>query len=363
MRSVVDGTPRGMASRPLGAAVAWVGDWGDGHSVRHCTMTDAIILGWIEQRYLSVPGLSNLKVNDSFWSIAPERKRPSTLVTVCGSPSRFFQVTDVPALTVIDMGAKLKFLMTTAFACCASAVPRPDAEATVTIAANASASSKLRPEILVSMRCPCVWNVEWGGRCGTQPSVVSVSVAESGCARILTLVTPSILGSWSLGTLSGPGPRTVAGRGLRIGGGARGVEGDIAFHLLHDLVDMAVQHGDGTEPAQIAHRLVGVAGSPAPRLIDRPHRHVREHNDWRAGRAAFQILLEPGELVGAEAAKPIGLEVHHIDQRDEVHAVVIEAVISLVGGGLAEAVEIFRSQAVSHVVLAGNGMKFRDVQA
>src|SRR6185312_14461647 len=41
-----------------------------------------------------------------------------------------------------------------------------------------------------------------------------------------------------------------AGRGLREGGRARGMERDGAFDLLHDLVDVAVEHGDGTETLQ-----------------------------------------------------------------------------------------------------------------
>src|SRR4051794_39113656 len=41
--------------------------------------------------------------------------------------------------------------------------------------------------------------------------------------------------------LEWPRPRALADRGLRIRRRARGVEGDVPFDLLHDLVDVAVQ--------------------------------------------------------------------------------------------------------------------------
>src|SRR5215469_10729732 len=67
----------------------------------------------MEHIYLYTPALVNLKDQVSFWSSAGERKRPSALVTVCGSPSRFFHVTVVPAGTVIAIGEKSKFFITT----------------------------------------------------------------------------------------------------------------------------------------------------------------------------------------------------------------------------------------------------------
>ena len=41
--------------------------------------------------------------------------------------------------------------------------------------------------------------------------------------------------------------RPVAGCGLRIGSRARGVERDVAFHLLNDLMNVSVEHGDGAK--------------------------------------------------------------------------------------------------------------------
>jgi hypothetical protein len=65
----------------------------------------------------------------------------------------------------------------------------------------------------------------------------------------------------------------------------------------------------------------------------------------------------------AESSEPVRLEIHHVDEPDEVHAAVVEAVIALVGGGLAETAEIFGALAIGDVVLAGHGVKLSDVQS
>ena len=51
------------------------------------------------------------------------------------------------------------------------------------------------------------------------------------------------------------GRRRSTGRRLREGGRARGMEGDVAFNLLHHLVDVAVEHGHRAETLQVAERL------------------------------------------------------------------------------------------------------------
>src|SRR5258708_36856674 len=56
------------------------------------------------------------------------------------------------------------------------------------------------------------------------------------------------------------------------------VERDVAFHLLHDLMNVAVQNGDGTEALQVSECLLAVIRAPAPFGIDRPERDVREHD-------------------------------------------------------------------------------------
>src|ERR1700739_2724657 len=66
---------------------------------------------------------------------------------------------------------------------------------------------------------------------------------------------------------------------LWIGCRTRSVKRDVAFHLLHDLVDVAVENGHRAEAAQIGQRLFGIARAPAPRFQDGPHRHVSEDHD------------------------------------------------------------------------------------
>jgi hypothetical protein len=53
------------------------------------------------------------KVKLSPWSRAVERNAPSRLVTVWGSPSRFFQVTTPPTGIFISIGEYMKFLIVT----------------------------------------------------------------------------------------------------------------------------------------------------------------------------------------------------------------------------------------------------------
>ena len=53
---------------------------------------------------------------------------------------------------------------------------------------------------------------------------------------------------------------------------------DVAFHLLHDLMDMPVQDGDRAETLQISERLLAVVGAPTPFGIDRPERDVRKYD-------------------------------------------------------------------------------------
>ena len=85
------------------------------------------------------------------------------------------------------------------------------------------------------------------------------------------------------GHLERPGAGAFARRRLRIGRRACGVEGDVAFDLLHDLMNVSVQHGNRTEAAQLVHELIRIAGTPAPGLVDGPQRHVGEDHDRCAG--------------------------------------------------------------------------------
>src|ERR1700746_2087732 len=74
----------------------------------HCTTTEPVILGWMEQKYGYVPALA--KVNENFSSVSStlDLNTLSVLTTVWGMSSRFVQVTVVPTATVRVAGPKLK---------------------------------------------------------------------------------------------------------------------------------------------------------------------------------------------------------------------------------------------------------------
>ena len=150
----------------------------------------------------------------------------------------------------------------------------------------------------------------------------------------------------------GAGAGSLAGRGLREGRGARGVEGDVALDLLHHLVDVAVEHGDGAEALEVAERLCAVLGAPAPLGIDHPERNVGEDDDGRGGGEGGDILLQPRELVGAEDAH--GVDLAGVVEPDEVDALVVEAVPAGAHGAFAEALEVERAVVGGGVVLAGD---------
>src|SRR5215469_16562087 len=137
---------------------------------------------------------------------------------------------------------------------------------------------------------------------------------------------PKTLFSWSAGTFSGPAERGFAGSWLRKGRGHRGMEGNFAFHFLHHLMDMPVEHSHGAEAFYIRQRLRAIVGTPAPIGIDRPQWNVREEHDGCAGRASLQVFLEPLKLLVTERSQAARLQVGNIHKADEMHPLVIEAV-------------------------------------
>src|ERR1700722_15389748 len=104
------------------------------------------------------------------------------------------------------------------------------------------------------------------------------------------------------------------------------MEGDVAFHLLHDLVNVSVQHGDGTEFFEICESLGAVFGAPTPVRIYGPQWDVRKDHDWRAGFEVLYVIFEPLELIVSQRAKSAGFQIHHVHQADEVHALLVKAV-------------------------------------
>ena len=82
------------------------------------------------------------------------------------------------------------------------------------------------------------------------------------------------------------------------------MERNLTFDLLHDLVNMAVQYRYGTETLDIRQGLFTVIGSPTPIGIDGPQWNVRIEHNRSAGRAAFEIVLEPLQLFVTERPMP-----------------------------------------------------------
>src|SRR5262249_1469907 len=98
---------------------------------------------------------------------------------------------------------------------------------------------------------------------------------------------------------------------------------------------------------------LGVLSSPAPLGIARPERTVREDDDRSAGRERRQILLEPLDLILAERADSLALVLEHVDEPDEVRALVVEALpAALAHRALAVAAQIFLAAVQEDVVLA-----------
>src|SRR5580704_10484021 len=129
-----------------------------------------------------------------------------------------------------------------------------------------------------------------------------------------------------VGDLERPRRLRRSWRRLRKCGRARGVEGDVAFNLLHHLVDVAVEHGHRAEALEIFERAGAIVGAPAPLRVDGPQRDVGEQDDWGRGGAVLDVGFEPFELLAAEIAEPAGSQIHHVDKSDKVRAAGVEAV-------------------------------------
>src|SRR3979490_2157451 len=70
-----------------------------------------------------------------------------------------------------------------------------------------------------------------------------------------------------VGDLHRPGRGGRSRCGLWERGRARGVEGDIAFDLLHHLVDVAIQHGHRAKAFEVIQRAGAILGPPTPARV------------------------------------------------------------------------------------------------
>src|SRR5207302_570828 len=102
------------------------------------------------------------------------------------------------------------------------------------------------------------------------------------------------------------GPLSHARRRLRKGRRQGRVEADVALHLLHDLMNVPVQHRDRPEAFEVCQRLLAVVRHPSPLRIDGPEGDMGEHHDRSAAREPLDVLLEPVELSLPKVPKAAG---------------------------------------------------------
>src|ERR1700730_10163362 len=146
-------------------------------------------------------------------------------------------------------------------------------------------------------------------------------------------------------------------RGLRESGGHRGMESHTAFHFLHQLMDMAIEHGDRAEPFEQGERLGRILRAPAPFRINRPERNMREDDDRRRARLALEVGRKPSQLFIAKRAHAARFQIGDVDKADKVHAALIEGKPAGALGVLAMTFEIgLAIVLVDNIVLARHVM-------
>src|SRR5258705_6740588 len=112
--------------------------------VAHCTTTEPVILGWMEQKYGYVPALLKVKENFSSVSSTLDWNTLSVLTMVWGMSSRLVQVTVVPTATVSVAGPKLKLsTFTSALAGCGVFAELPGEAANSSSAAIITIANRL----------------------------------------------------------------------------------------------------------------------------------------------------------------------------------------------------------------------------
>src|SRR5215468_3486653 len=192
---------------------------------------------------------------------------------LCGSSSLLVQVTVVPGATVSVSGTNLKFSMVIwavlTPGCCASAA----ALASSKIPAAAAIGRRANRVIVVVLLSQ--GNV---GQCqGMRRRDRNLADADN-AAQLLRRHLKRCR-AW---------PFSGFWRWERCR--HRGLVGHLALDLLHDLVDVAIEHGHRAKPLEVGQRLRRVLGCPAPLRVQWPHRDVGQDDDRGARGAALQVL-------------------------------------------------------------------------
>src|SRR2546428_287100 len=97
---------------------------------------------------------------------------------------------------------------------------------------------------------------------------------------------------------------------------------------------------------------MGARSSWTTSASPRPQRDVREHDNRRATLQPLHVRLQPGELLGAEGTQTARLEIDDVDQTDEMHAGLVEAVPAGALRVLPEALEVALAVVTQYVVFA-----------
>ena len=79
-----------------------------------------------------------------------------------------------------------------------------------------------------------------------------------------------------------------------------------------------------------------------------------EDDDRRAASETLDVLRQPFELFNAERAKTAGFRVDDIDEADEMHAALIEAVPAGALRALAKSLQVTLALVFEHIVLTGD---------
>ena len=203
----------------------------------HPTTMRPVILGWIEQKYLYVPGASKRWENCSSVSSTGDLNFCSVLTTLCGTSSRFVQVIVVPTGTEASRWGEAEV-----------------------VHHNFVGVRRLR--------------LGFERHVGDRDRVIYAVKRHAG--------EPEHFPQPIVGHLHRARRRRRAWRGLREGGRHGRVKRDVAFDLLHDLMNVTVQDRHGTKPLEIRQRAFAILRPPSPLGVHRPERDVGEDDDGRA---------------------------------------------------------------------------------
>src|SRR5215471_7967842 len=255
---------------------------------------------------------------------------------LCGSSSLLVQVTVVPGATVSVAGTKAKFWILISADPAAAAGGPPDPAAM-------QAKFPRRRRAVPGASCPRSYEPPL--------SQCDVSQRQRMRRRHRDLADADDMAQLLGRYLQRPRPWPLASLGCGVGGRHRCLVGHLALDLLHDLVDVAVEHGHRAKALQIRQCLRCVLGRPAPLRIEWPHWDVGKHHDRRRGTQPLQILLQPFKLVAAETAGVRFLEAQYVGHRDKMYAGMVKAVAARRRCFLGEALEKLLAVVADDVVL------------